>query len=62
MNIFTKQKQTSRLTDIKNNPVVTTGEMLKWDKSGAWVDITHTTVDDQHGPTVYSTRNSTQYS
>ena len=61
MNIFTKQKQISRLTDIKNNPVVTTGEMLKWDKSGAWVDITHTTVDDQYGPTVYNTRNSTQY-
>ena len=29
MNIFTKQKQTSRLTEMKNNPVVTT-EMLKW--------------------------------
>ena len=29
MNIFTKQKQTSRLKEIKNNPVVTT-KMLKW--------------------------------
>lgn len=61
-NIFTKQKQTSRLTEIKTNPVVTTGEMLKWVKSGAWMNITHTTVHAQHGPTVHSTGNPTRYS
>ena len=56
-NIFTKQKQTSRLTEIKTNPMVTTGEMLKWVKSEAWMNITHTTVHAQHGPTVHSTGN-----